>query len=175
MTRLWFGLFWSSLCLSCALSAPINPIDLFHRSNDRPSEPVTLSTYGHWAINLGLAAGATLGTMLAAEWVLCIFKSRQEEITKLEHDNFVRDRDLKAEKEKRNREHEALQLLIGIAEKYARVFSSRRFDGKFQRYRIPKEIHQGLESIFKDGSHGTSKVRSWKELKENLKPLLDFE
>lgn len=141
---------------------------------DHP-EPVTLSTYGHLAINLGLGTAATLAAVLGAEWALHMIKNHQHESTRWEHGNFIREKELEQENEKAVREQEALEVLLKMAESHARTFSSDDFDGKFRSYKIPKEIHESLESIFRGGAYGTPGISSWKDLKENLKPLLDFE
>jgi len=176
MTRLWHRLLWLTICLKWGLAAPIDTSETSQESNESHREPVTLSTYGNLAINLGLAAGGTLGTILAAEWALHMIKALQRDATRLKHDNVVRGKDLAFEKEKATREQEALETLIEIAQKHAQGFSSDDFEGKFARFTVPREIHKSLESIFKDGIYGTSNdIRTWSQLKENLKPLLDFE
>jgi len=138
-------------------------------------DPVTLSSYGHLAINLGLGTAATLAAVLGAEWALHMIKNHQHENTSWEQDNFIREKELEWESEKAAREQEALEVLVKMAENHARTFSLDDFEGKFESYKIPKEIHETLESIFREGAYGTPGIRSWKDLKENLKPLLDFE
>jgi len=158
-----------------ALSAPTesgysNP----SQPEERPNSRITLSSFGHLAIDLGLGGAVVLGAIGTAEAALYLLKQhKQKQMAERQASVFYQKNNQKETGQTR-RELDALQLLMGIAEKYAEKVSSNRMD-KNKPLVIPKEIHKNLEAIFTEHEDGTSYVQEYHDFKKFLAPLIEFE
>ena len=136
-----------------------------------PQNSITLSSFGHMAINIGLSGAAVLGSIGIAEATLYLLQLHKKQDGIHLKEDASRQFESVHKKDQAIREQEALQVLLDIAEKHARKISEGGY-GKFRPFTVPKEIHQSLESVFEDG---TTNVEAYHNLKEAFSPLLDFE
>ena len=157
------------------ISENSDPLDADDSSVQVSPDRVTFSSYGHLAVDVAVGGAAVLGTILTAEAFLRLLKTHKKRFGNQQTEEKLRQTQLNHLQHVASREEEALQMLLEIAEKHAHKISSEGFDGKFEAFRVPKEIHQSLESVFKTKEDGTSNVEAFRKLKENLLPLLDFE
>ena len=157
------------------MSENADPFDADDSSVQVSPDRVTLSSYGHLAVDVAVGGAAVLGTILTAEAFLRLLKTHKKRFGNQQNEEKLGQTQRNHLSDEALREDEALQLLLEIAEKHAHKISSEGFDGKFEAFRVPKEIHQSLESVFKTKEDGTSNVEAFRKLKENLSPLLDFE
>ena len=140
-----------------------------------PSKGVSLSSFGHLGVNVGLGAAVLLGAIAAAEAAIHVIEGYKKSTAERKQMQFTRARQLAWQKDQLQREHEALEVLLNLADKQAQKISQAGFENKLKPFKVPKEIHQSLERIFKkkDGKDGTGET--FYNLKEALAPLLEFE
>jgi hypothetical protein len=176
MSRI-FRFLWIQLLLYGVIAAPMTSItsDLSVPRPPQPPEPVTPSSFGHLGINLGLGAVGVLVGIAGAECALHIIQMHKKgRIQRMQNDAVRRNQGVAA-KEAEEREEEALQLLLDMADRHAQTVSSEGFKKKFEPFQVPKEIHQSLERIFQKKENGVCNVETYLRLKEILSPLLSFE
>jgi len=140
-----------------------------------PSKDVSLSSFGHLGVNVGLGAVVLLGAMAAAEAAIRLIQGHQKSSTQRKQMQFIRARQQAWQKEQLQREHEALEVLLDLAEKQAQRISVKGFTDKLKPLKVPKEIHQSLEHIFKKKNEEDDTGEVFHNLKEALAPLLEFE
>ena len=157
------------------MSENSDPVDAGDSSVPASPDRVTPSSYGHLAVDVAVGGVAVLGTIFVAESFLHLAKAHKKRFGNQRNQEKLRQNQHNNLQDEALREDKALQLLLEIAEKHAHKVSSEGFDGKFEAFRVPKEIHRSLESVFKKQEDGTSNVEAFHKLKENLSPLLDFE
>lgn len=175
MTRL-FPVFCIFLAACLCIGAPTPPISS-ERPVEKRAEPVTLTTFGRLGIGAFLGTAAALGSIWSAERIMGIYHLHQTSLAnrgKKENEICIHDGHAR---EMATRQDEAMKLLVEMANKHAQRISSGDFDGKFERQRVPKEIHQSLEGLFKPDRRNddTSDLEGYQTLKDTLSPLLDFE
>jgi hypothetical protein len=136
---------------------------------------VSAASFGHLGINLGVGGAAVLASILGAEWALHVIKSHQSATAHRLQDDEIRQEQQSHAMDGAQREAEVQEILLAIANKQAQKISEQGFDEKFEPLVVPKEIHQSLESVFRKKEDGSSNLEAYKNLKETLSPLLDFE
>ena len=140
-----------------------------------PSTGVSLSSFGHLGVNVGLGAIVLLGTAAVAEAAIRVIEGYTRNTTQRKQMQFIRARQQAWQKEQLQREHEALEVLLDLAEKQAQRISAKGFTDKLKPLKVPKEIHQSLEHIFKKKNEEDDTGEVFHNLKEALAPLLEFE
>ena len=175
MTRL-LRILWVVLLVSLCVGAPTPPAlsgPLEHRGAPKP---VKWSSFGHQAVNIGLGSVGVLAGILTAEWALHLFHHHQTGAAHRGRLNSERKTQVDHVTNVAQRHNEAMKLLVDIADAHAKKIPAGDFNGKFDTFTVPKEIHEGLEAlILSKGNEGVSSLEGYKNLKETLSTLLDFE
>jgi hypothetical protein len=175
MTRL-FPAFWIFFVARLCAGAPTPPISS-ERAVEKRAEPVTFNSFARLGVGVSLGSAAVLGSIWGAEQILGIYHLHQ---ASLAH-RGMKEKEIHANdghaREMATRQDEAMKLLVEMANKHAQRISSDDFDGKFERQRVPKEIHRSLEGLFRTDRRNddTSDLEGYQALKDALAPLLDFE
>lgn len=139
-----------------------------------PSQSVSLSSFGHLAVNVGIGGALLLGAIAVAEGALHLFGVYRKTTTEREQLELQRAGEQARRGEQLQREYEALEILLDLADKQARTMSLEGPGQKWKPLVVPKEIHHALEGIFRK-KNGEENAVAFRTLKESLTPLLEFE
>jgi hypothetical protein len=160
-----------SLCLGSPF--PSRVAEIPHANH---KEPVTLTSFGRLGINIGIGGAAVAATILGAEWLLHHFRSHRTNSAYRGHTNAARQSQGDCDSDIALRQEQAMKILIDMAQNHAKRISSKGFNGKFERFMVPKGIHESLETVFRTSKDGDiSSLERYHTLKETLSQLLDFE
>jgi len=171
MIRL-FALIYSLWLLIAVIAAPLKQASQ-EAGVERRSAKVTPASFGHLAINLGVAGAATLATILGAEATFHILKMHHKAQTQRSQASLLLKKKNDYAQDNAKREEIALGLLLELADRQARKVEGE--GGKVHSFFVPKEIDESLESVFRAGKEGLSNVKAYERLKQVLAPLLEFE
>jgi hypothetical protein len=185
MAQLWRLLCFLVLICSTIWGAPIStarsiPDAQFHESaqpapDETHPEGVTLSSFGRLAVNVGIGGGLFLGAIVAAEAALYLIGVIKKSMTEREQLEFLRASEQARRKDQVQREQQALEILLDMAGKQAHKVSAEGFEKKLKPFVVPKEIHKGLEGIFKGKDDEDETGKAFHDLQDALLPLLEFE
>jgi hypothetical protein len=171
MTRL-FVLICSFWLFLAVIAAPLKQ-EAQGAGVERRSAKITPASFGHLAINLGVAGAATLATILGAETAFHILKMHHKAQTQRSQASLFLKKKNDYAKDNAKREEIALGLLLELADRQVRKVEGE--GGKVQPFVVPKEIDESLESVFRAGEDGQSNLKAYERLKQGLAPLLEFE